>query len=70
MDKKVKHLEFEQHICELFFPGRSVTFLSINLDMDVPPQLHVTMYLDNDDLSSILTELKRYNIELTPKDEE
>lgn len=64
--KSVSQLQFEGRISTLLFPGKELTSLSIEFHMDRLPEIHASMYLDQIECDSILTELKKYKIELIP----
>ncbi len=64
--KSDAQLEFEGRIAELFFPGKKVVCLFINLWADGTPEVHATLELDEPMQDSLIGELTRYNLELTP----
>ncbi len=68
--KSDAQFEFEKRMAELFFPNKIVSSMSINLSVDRDPEVQATFLLDELMQDSLMEELAKYNLELTPKDKE
>ena len=70
--KSDAQFKFEKNLCELLFPDKKVVSLSIDLSANphLSPEIQATFILDEPIYDTVVGELKKYHLELTPKDED